>query len=582
MAYKAFLLGVNTLGLRYCESDVQLMKEALTTYGYEVFLPVATKFQLLAQLEEVLDQCAKTDSFLFYFSGHGMLSKGKLDLILGDETTKQANTLSIGDVTSRLERCVAHAKLIILDCCHAGAASSDWHPDFSDVFRILTASERLEKTKEVDELKASVLTYYIHQAFVSKQSLAKIVEADHKIHINKLYQWLVEVTKQYQLTSGLQVPLPNLLGNQKADFDLATVPQAQLPQAPPEKNPRIVTIKQGLVQRRHEIFAIHRQIIEAVREMESHAQQLSEQEEEDLLVIEDFLTQQITADELTNFWQQVTTRPVETLHYPPLVDNLQRGNVVIFVNARIPQETLVKLHHYFNIDSPDSFSEVCEYVEMQHGKNLLCDKLEEYLTPQATFQILYELLASVPRPLLIISTSYDNLLEKTFTQRGKKFAVLSHPVRASKTGIVWAHYSDGKPPEEYTIESLSRSNLLEQGYSLLYKIRGDLVYGAAEKNVVLSEQDYFAFLRQIDQLIPNYLAGLLPGRSFWFIGDSPKNWEERLLIQAVLEKRQHNRQMLAFEETTSPFASIYWESRGAKHQAIHLPKLVEKLRECLG
>ncbi|OQW93080.1 MAG: hypothetical protein BWK79_13060 [Beggiatoa sp. IS2] len=96
MAYKAFLVGVNTQGLQYAETDTHLMQEVLQSYSYEVVLSPTTKSDLLTQLEKMLDSCQKTDTVLFYFSGHGLLDKGKLNLVLGDDTSKQTNTLDVG------------------------------------------------------------------------------------------------------------------------------------------------------------------------------------------------------------------------------------------------------------------------------------------------------------------------------------------------------------------------------------------------------------------------------------------------------------------------------------------------------
>ncbi|OQW93081.1 MAG: hypothetical protein BWK79_13065 [Beggiatoa sp. IS2] len=151
---------------------------------------------------------------------------------------------------------------------------------------------------------------------------------------------------------------------------------------------------------------------------------------------------------------------------------------------------------------------------------------------------------------------------------------------------VFVEYSDKPPPEkyeEYTAETLSKATLLERGYSIIYKIRGYLVNcSEKQERLILSEQDYFTFSRQIDSLIPNYLASLLNRRGLWFVGNPPKNWEERLLIYAILEKRQSTQQKLVFAENMDQFSSIYLKKKGFEHYAVDLSELSHRLRAHLG
>jgi hypothetical protein len=48
MAYKAFVVGVNTLGLEYCARDAQRLSASLEKYGYETISPGNDKPRLQA------------------------------------------------------------------------------------------------------------------------------------------------------------------------------------------------------------------------------------------------------------------------------------------------------------------------------------------------------------------------------------------------------------------------------------------------------------------------------------------------------------------------------------------------------
>src|ERR1051326_4577248 len=209
MAKRAFLLAVKTKGLQFAEGDIALMRSSLERHDFEIVQPGCTKLEIIDALETFIDGANKTDTLVVYYSGHGITPQGKLQLVLADDVQSVKNRLSIAVILEDVEACKAENKLIILDCCRADTLDGDWHPSQSDRYRILTASERLEQGKEIDELKASFLTYQLNQALV--ESPAEIAEDDGTIRINALYEWLKTRSKQYNAqTRDRTVPEPNL------------------------------------------------------------------------------------------------------------------------------------------------------------------------------------------------------------------------------------------------------------------------------------------------------------------------------------------------------------------------------------
>ena len=218
MARKAFIIGINTHGLQYAHNDAALMEECLKKYKYDVYIPtVPDKWKLLRQFETWVNACNKTDICIFYFSGHGIISRGKLYIVLDNNT----NSLNIDFMFTLFEECKAKDKLVILDCCHAGTTHADWTPNLSDSYRLLTASERLEKSKEFDNLNASFLTHHLSQALKTPSEL--LVDEKGSISINALGAWLENQAKEYNGKHNVPIPIPNLLGNHKIDITLAIV-----------------------------------------------------------------------------------------------------------------------------------------------------------------------------------------------------------------------------------------------------------------------------------------------------------------------------------------------------------------------
>lgn len=224
MAKKAFIIGINTLGLLYSEKDADLLASCLEPYEYEIFMPSnkKNKYHIREEFDRVVEGCSKTDTLIFYFSGHGLVSRGKLKLVVSDDTSKNENLIDINEIVNSLETCRAINKAIILDCCNAGTAFAEWNPETSDFYRMLTASEKLERAKELEELKASFLTYQFYKALTD--AATEIADKDNKIHINSLYDYLKRKALEHNsLSNAIQVPVPNLLGNSKSNFEIGTV-----------------------------------------------------------------------------------------------------------------------------------------------------------------------------------------------------------------------------------------------------------------------------------------------------------------------------------------------------------------------
>jgi hypothetical protein len=102
MAKKAFIVGINTLGLKYCFNDAALMKEVLEKRGYQTTMvqEKMEKLQILSRFEEMLDGCDKTDTVIFYFSGHGIIDRGRLYLITGETFSNEKNKIPVNTITA--------------------------------------------------------------------------------------------------------------------------------------------------------------------------------------------------------------------------------------------------------------------------------------------------------------------------------------------------------------------------------------------------------------------------------------------------------------------------------------------------
>lgn len=224
MSRRAYVFGSNgppwSSKLRFALNDVQMMANSLRKHGdFNVVSPSAgsSPFQVIEELAGICGACEFGDLLLVYFSGHGELVNGELYL-LWDNTTQRIfdSALSCKSVLDLLKHSQASHKLLILDCCHAGAAAGFKGAqlpfiDAGSCQLILCASSRLESAREQEALKCSFLAYYLSATL-----------SDDKRPIVYLSDVLSVLQRSADLHNDAnpqeRVPKPYLFGELKSSF----------------------------------------------------------------------------------------------------------------------------------------------------------------------------------------------------------------------------------------------------------------------------------------------------------------------------------------------------------------------------
>jgi hypothetical protein len=356
---------------------------------------------------------------------------------------------------------------------------------------------------------------------------------------------------------------------------------------------RVLDFQERLIKHFKALGATYLQIDARLRRMKKEG--VDDEAETLLNIIEQFLNQDISADDLTDFWSSLDSQPskkkVDALNYQALAARLQRGDIVIFLgndllpslcNQTLSNAEIVKgLADYVNYPNFNGdFPEICEYIDMnnQFGRQLLSDKLQTLVEPKTPSIALYQLFASLGKPLLLISATYDTRLEQTFQARNKKFVVLYHHSDKKNTDTLFLDYSDKTEIQQCSSETLSGLPLLEQGYSVIYRMLGRIGADDSSKALVISEKDYFTFTQYQDKLIPNYVVKQLRNRGFWLLGHHPRNWDKRLIINIILSKRTNEEPALTVFQEAEEFCRLYLKNKQIENYKIDLKEFVENLQ----
>jgi hypothetical protein len=224
MSRKLFIVASNgpeAYRLKYAETDAEKFAACLSDirYGFEIIWPKKkTKYQIWEELENVIKSCAEDDTLICYFAGHGHIPKGKLHIVVDDNDDLDRASWRLSNILVELEEnCKAKNKLVILDCCHAGAAETRGIADkYEDIipesnYAVLAASDRLSTIREYPDLGGSFLTQKICEGLNSEfHNLDR--DKDDRITLEDLKNWLQNSNAKYNSTKNPKekAPLPYL------------------------------------------------------------------------------------------------------------------------------------------------------------------------------------------------------------------------------------------------------------------------------------------------------------------------------------------------------------------------------------
>jgi hypothetical protein len=439
-------------------------------------------------------------------------------------------------------------------------------------------AERRQAETELQELKSRCDSLQWQQRRASMESEA------HRLERNKAFQNALEQWLQILDENPADSLAPGQIQRLKKRLE-----QAKL----------LDDLSQCITRRWAEVSPIAKDIVVRLRQM----RESNEMDHMLLGIIASFLEGKITAHDFVDVWKACAAAPAERngRDYRALADRIKRGEIVLFLGSDIPAQLDV------GVPAPDTIAPalaakaqyqgyakslpmIAEYYQMHpdYGRLHLIREFNG-LIDQACAEIsLYTLLAKIDQPLVLISTNYDQLLETCLQQQQKKYAVVSSIIDANAgyiIGTVIVRWSDKPDPQCLSLEQdLSSLDLLKNNYSIIYKIRGfceqyPLDNPLQHSILTLAEENYFTFARHMDKLIPNYLITEINNRSLFFLGHKPRQWVDRLLVNAILDKRRQTMRPYVVTEEDDEFVRAYWEHRGVLPYNTSLKDFVRGMKE---
>ena len=235
---------------------------------------------------------------------------------------------------------------------------------------------------------------------------------------------------------------------------------------------------------------------------------------------------------------------------------------------------------------------VSQYVAVMTGSGPLYEELHQLLDADYEPTKVHTLLAAVPaflrrqglvRYQLILTTNYDDALERAFRAVGEEFDLVSYIADGQHQGKFLHVPPDGdirliERPNEYTDLSLSKR-------TVILKIHGAVDRLDPERDsYVITEDHYIDYLTHTDisNLVPAALAARLRRSHFLFLGYSLADWNLRVILHRIWGEQELTYRSWSIQLNPKPIEEGFWRKRGVEILHAPLEDYIDALATHLG
>jgi hypothetical protein len=242
---------------------------------------------------------------------------------------------------------------------------------------------------------------------------------------------------------------------------------------------------------------------------------------------------------------------------------------------------------------PADLVRVSQYFAVMLGAGPLYDELHQVFDADYPSTPVHDFLARLPGdlrrrgfntpPPLIITTNYDDALERAFTLAGEEFDLVAYVAIGEHAGSFVHRTPDGEQivirvPNEYRALSLDKR-------PVILKLHGavDRVDDGENDSYVITEDHYIDYLTrtELSGLLPVTLAAKLRRSHFLFLGYSLRDWNLRVILHRVWGEQRLRYRSWAVQDAPEEIDRRFWEAREVDIFDIDLEEYVRALAERL-
>lgn len=236
---------------------------------------------------------------------------------------------------------------------------------------------------------------------------------------------------------------------------------------------------------------------------------------------------------------------------------------------------------------------VSQYVGLEGGDGDLYKDLHKLFNADYPTTSLHRFLATLPATLakmgtpkkgfLVVTTNYDDLMERAFTDAGEVFDVLTYVAKGDRRGT-FLHWPPSGPPRQilqpntYTDISLDERPVILKIHGAVNRSDGN------QDSYVIREDDYIDYLArttEINGVLPVTVVDKLKNSHLLFLGYSLSDWNLRVILHRIWEQRKFDFKSWAVQLRPEPIDQKFWSKRDVDIMDVRLEDYVNALQEKL-
>jgi hypothetical protein len=299
-------------------------------------------------------------------------------------------------------------------------------------------------------------------------------------------------------------------------------------------------------------------------------------------------------------------------HYRRVVRGLMKGRVVPLLGAgvnRCGRPDGVKWHkpeylpdghelavHLAEVsDFPEPATDlvrVSQYIAVMDGEGPLYTELRELLDANYPPTAVHDLLAELPElraacqqaepPGLIITTNYDDLLERALRSHGVPFDLVCYQAAGKRTGS-FLHYPHGEQPVLIEVPN-QYTDVDPEKCLVVLKIHGAIDRDDETRDsYVITEDDYIDYLAKVEpsEFLPASVLAYLKRCHLLFLGYSLRDWNLRVILNKIWDAQRVGYKHWAVQLHPADVDQAFWATRSVQILDMRLEGYIADLRERL-
>jgi len=185
---------------------------------------------------------------------------------------------------------------------------------------------------------------------------------------------------------------------------------------------------------------------------------------------------------------------------------------------------------------------------------------------------------------LIVTTNYDDALERAFERVGEPYDVVWYIADPEEQRGKFWHRPHGGVPQKITRPNRYDALSLDQR-TVILKIHGAIDRDEADRDsFVITEDHYIDYLTKtdIEQLLPPTILARLRKSCFLFLGYSMADWNLRVILHRIWGEQPLSYRSWAIREDADEVEQALWESRKVDVLGLALEDYMTELEQRLG